>query len=557
MAIVAPAFLTQIEIKDLFWQVVGALTFTSNIVLWQQAGYFGGEASLKPLLHTWSLAIEEQFYIFLPLILTVLKGPLRFAAIVVLTILSFALAIYLRESASAAFYLLPTRAWELLLGVVAAIFLHHRSLLFTPKFLYFALFCAIITIPFLELAGFHPGPQAALLCIITAIILVSKPCDFSVPGRKVALYVGSISYSLYLVHWPLFAFLNNMNFAEPWSTLDDALSRLAILLFSFVLAAFLHRFVEERFRNGFRFGKIIFLISGVPAAILMALLMLSPARMYTGEEVKNLETQVCEASGAFSIENACQSEGAPRILVWGDSYAMHLVPGLVDAESIFEAGVVHATRSGCGPFLGVAQTKTSGSFNRRWAEACINFNDSVFEALSNSETVEVVVLSSPFSYLLNNAEGVYARSFMDGEISLESASFELAIRAIKNTVEKLRSIGMRVVVVAPPPRGGFDMGRCGRRLVEGLPIFGVDQNCSFENTGADTPSVTNVLLAAVSQGYNVEVIQLGDFTCSESACESVIDEIPLYVDGGHLSPEGSVWIASQMDLRNEVWNLSR
>jgi peptidoglycan/LPS O-acetylase OafA/YrhL len=170
VVLISPLFLTQLEMKDLLWQAIGALTFTSNVVLWQQAGYFGGEASLKPLLHTWSLAIEEQFYIFLPLLLVSLRGKVRLAVIVTLTLLSFALATYLRESGSAAFYLLPTRAWELLLGVAVAIFATTRGLLRTPKLIYFGLFFLIISIPFFELVGFHPGPQAAFLCCATAII---------------------------------------------------------------------------------------------------------------------------------------------------------------------------------------------------------------------------------------------------------------------------------------------------------------------------------------------------------------------------------------------------
>jgi peptidoglycan/LPS O-acetylase OafA/YrhL len=558
VVLISPLFLTQLEMKDLLWQAIGALTFTSNVVLWQQAGYFGGEASLKPLLHTWSLAIEEQFYIFLPLLLVSLKGKVRLAAIVTLTLLSFASAVYLRESASAAFYLLPTRAWELLLGVAVAIFVTTRGLLHTPKLIYFGLFFAIIAIPFFELVGFHPGPQAALLCFATAIILASQPREFRIPGINFILYIGAISYSLYLVHWPLLAFLNNMNFSVPWRGLDDVLIRVTILTFSFVIAALLHRFVEERFRNGLSFNRNIFLISVVPATVFVALLLLSTVRSTSGEDTISTASQVCETSGSFSLEDACRSGGVPRILVWGDSYAMHLVPGLADARSSIEAGIVHATRSACGPFIGVAQTKTVGGYNRRWAEACIGFNDSVIEALSLSDTIDVVVLSSPFSYLINNPEGLFVRSLSDNETRLQPASFDSAMQALSHTVESLRAIGKRVVLVAPPPSGGFDMGRCGRRLVQGLPILGVNQDCQFERTDADASrSESAQLLAAVSQRYNVDVIQMGNVTCSATVCESVVDQIPLYVDGGHLSREGSVWIASQMDLRNAVWNSAR
>lgn len=558
VVLLSPVFLTGIEMKDLFWQIVSALTFTSNVVLWQQAGYFGGEASLKPLLHTWSLAIEEQFYIFLPLLLVLLWGRARFVAVAMLTMLSFVLAVYLRESASAAFYLLPTRAWELLLGVSVALFSYGRCLWPAPRILYFGSILAVLFIPFFKMTQFHPGPQTALICFATAIVLASKPREFSASGSKVVLYVGAMSYSFYLVHWPLFAFLNNMSFAAPWSTLDDALCRVMVLLFSFTLAALLHRFVEERFRVGSNIGKSMFLIAGGPAIALVALLVLSPAQTHSEEEAIAPASPVCETSGTFILEVACQSAGVPRILVWGDSFAMHLVPGLADAGSSLDVGVAHATRSACGPFIGVAQTKTVGGYNQKWAEACIQFNDSVIDALSTAETIDVVVLSSPFSYLIDNQEGLVTRNFADGEVKLQAASFDFAVHALSDTIDQLREIGKRVVVVAPPPSGSFDMGRCGRRLVQGLKIWGVDQDCRFYWPDSSSPLPGPAqLLATVADTNDVDVIQLGDATCSSSICESAIDGIPLYVDGGHLSREGSVWIAVQMDLRSFVWELAR
>lgn len=553
--LISPFLLTEVEIRDLFWQVIGALTFTSNIVLWQQSGYFGGEASLKPLLHTWSLAIEEQFYIVLPLLLVTLKGRKRIAAIAVATLLSFTLAVLLRESASAAFYLLPTRAWELLLGVFVAIAAHHHGLIRTPRVLYFGSFVAVLIIPFFELTGFHPGPQAALLCVATAMILASQPSKVSIRGGRILLYFGAISYSLYLVHWPLFAFLNNVSFIVPWSNLHDSLVRIAIILIAFILAALLHRFVEEKFRAGTDVGGRVFLAAGVPLTALMALMVLVPIKTLSKDEVI---FEACTTSGPFALENACQSGGFPRILVWGDSYAMHLIPGLADARSSIEVGVAHATRPACGPFIGVAQTKINGGYNQEWAESCIMFNDSVMEALSSSQTIEVVVLSSPFTYLMNNQEGLFNRNSEDDGIRWQPASFELSIQALSRTVEKLRSIGKRVVIVAPPPKGSFDMGQCGRRLVQGLLSVGAGRNCRFNRSGAD-PMVldSSKLLAKISEQYNVDIIDLGDASCSSSTCESVVDGIPLYVDGGHLSSEGSAWIAAQMDLRKAVWELAR
>lgn len=557
--IISPFFLSKAELSDLAWQAIGALTFTSNIVLWQQAGYFGGEASLKPLLHTWSLAIEEQFYLFLPVILAFTRDKVRILFVSIVTLISISLTVYLRESPSASFFLLPTRAWELLLGVIVADIVHRRSSINIPRSIYALSFVAVLGLPFIELKGFHPGPHAAVVCLATAIILASKqqkiPCVKSIG----MLYVGAISYSLYLIHWPLFALYNNVTFSSPWSNKIDALMRVALIFLSFITAALLHRFVEERFRHGAHLGIKVLLPAGAAIGVLVAILFFPNIMHGASVEAREASvSKVCETTGSFSMESACASGGDPRILVWGDSYAMHLVPGLADGRSGLQVGIAHATRSGCGPFIGFARKKTERGYNQRWADSCIAFNDSVLSALSESETVEVVVISSQFSNLVENPEGIFTRSPSGRELTLQPASMDLAFQAISNTIKQLRRIGKKVVIVAPPPSGGFDMGRCGRRLVQGLPKFGVEQSCRFERGSAEARRFKTMhLLNLVAQSHNVEVIDFGELTCSNSFCESVANGIPLYVDGGHISSEGSVWIASQLDLRKRVWDLAR
>ena len=121
-ALAAPWFLNQQELRDFAMQVVGALTFTANIVLWQQTGYFEGASELKPLLHMWSLALEEQYYLLLPAAFLFLRRTLWLPAVVALLLLSLALCLLgVSFKPIASFYLLPTRAWELLIGSMGAL----------------------------------------------------------------------------------------------------------------------------------------------------------------------------------------------------------------------------------------------------------------------------------------------------------------------------------------------------------------------------------------------------------------------------------------------------
>ena len=122
-ALLAPFFLSSTEMNDFQMQMLGAVTFIENIVLWRQAGYFSGSAELKPLLHVWSLAIEEQYYFILPAFLFFLPRRFWLPAGALIFIVSLVLCLFLvQNKPAAAFYLLPTRGWELAIGSIGALF---------------------------------------------------------------------------------------------------------------------------------------------------------------------------------------------------------------------------------------------------------------------------------------------------------------------------------------------------------------------------------------------------------------------------------------------------
>lgn len=552
--LVSPVVLTEQELRDLLWQVLGALSFTANIVLWSQAGYFGGEAALKPLLHTWSLSIEEQFYLLLPMLLVSLKGRHKQTLLLLLTFGSLLLLAALRENPSAAFYLLPTRAWELLIGVVLAVFIRRHGMINTPAPLYFGSYLVILVVAALPVGSPHPGFSAIVICIATAVILASRSRQLNLYGGRSVLYVGAISYSLYLIHWPVFSFFNNISFAAPWSTGIDSLRRLACILASLVMAALLHRFVEVRFRFESSLRAKVSLVLGAFIVALTASFLLADGRSQQGEIVAGSgRVKVCETQGDFDFARACRSTPKPRILLWGDSYAMHLVPGLTAGMSVNDPGIVQATRSACAPVLGVAQKRLAGGYNQVWAESCIRFNDSVLHAIRTASEIDTVVLSSPFSYLFDNAEGLYHRVNGGERIGWRSANLYLAVEALSQTITQIQAAGKKVVIVTPPPSGNYDMGRCGRRLVAGLPSLGVDPACRFPKNMVESASVRAAgLLDLVSQRNSVGVIDLSMASCFAETCESVLDGIVLYRDMGHLSVQGSIHLSETLNLRQAV-----
>ena len=556
--LLSPFLLTDLEMADFVKQVFGAVTFTANIVLWLQTGYFERAAELKPLLHTWSLSIEEQYYLILPAVLVFAPKRLWLRGAVALTLLSlFVCLVVLPFKAGAVFYLLPTRAWEMGIGSVLAIWsIHCAQPLARLSTLNFVALLVLGWLWFWPFSRAHPGLDALLACLATAMLL-AQPLSLLSSGvaARTLAWVGDRSYSLYLVHWPLFAFLNSANVG------GDNLAwqyRFIGIVASLILAALLYWAVEHRFRIK---GGALRKRSGVAALLACSLLLcVATTIIASGSHAQadfgyRLRTnfglsQDCESTDAYVPKATCTTAANPRILVWGDSYAMHLVPGLVAST---ELPVAQATRSTCAPILGTALYALP-THTETWAKSCVEFNDAVLRSLSKEfQSVQVVVLSSPWDYLLD------APVMVDGT-SVQHARSELLVARMKLTVNAIRAMGKRVILVAPPPGPGFDAGRCNERLISGTWSFGGTADCQFDLDKANARSQTvRSFLDQISRDGGVTVVTFDDALCSVATnrCTTRWGSTLLYRDVGHLSYEGSIAVAARIKLGQLVENLAR
>lgn len=228
----------------------------ANVYFWKDIGYFAEAADFKPLLHTWSLAVEEQFYLFFPFLFVLgirKKFGRQFLAMLVTFVgfLSFCLSIYLtRTNPEAAFFLIPTRAWELSLGAIVA-FLPNRKLMRAG----IAEFCATIGLIFIAIAVFSfdsttpfPGWHASVPVLGAAIFIFANLQCKTVAGRflswKPLVFVGLISYSLYLWHWPFLVYGRMVAVDFGWQV------RLIAVVLSFIFAYLSWRWIETPFRKG-------------------------------------------------------------------------------------------------------------------------------------------------------------------------------------------------------------------------------------------------------------------------------------------------------------------
>lgn len=265
------------DMKDFSQGLIAVSTFSSNFLFWQQSGYFNSSSELKPLLHTWSLAVEEQYYILLPLLLMAVwnRGRLlTVQALISLFLLSFVFSVWATYTKpDAAFYLLPSRAWELLLGSLIALYRGDKkrkpvSLAFEETagwagiaLIGYATFTYTNSTPFPGHYALAPTTGAALIILFSS----QRTTVGKLLGNRIFVGVGLISYSAYLLHQPIFAFARHASLSGPSSTM-----LLFITLGIFPLAWASWKFIETPFRsNQIVDRNAVFVMVGMGTALLL------------------------------------------------------------------------------------------------------------------------------------------------------------------------------------------------------------------------------------------------------------------------------------------------
>lgn len=357
--------------------LVAATLFASNMLFDRSTGYFASPAEREVLLHTWSLAIEEQFYLLFPLLLLTAR---RFAGgrflPVLLPILALSLAFgvaseLLRPHQS--FYLLPARGWELLLGAVLA-----HEVVRAPSGARLRDLLSLAALVMLGVSIFvfdqstpYPGWHALLPCLGTALLIwCGKGGEAGFVQRLLAwrplVFVGLISYSLYLWHWPLLAFsrARKLGALEPLETA-------AVLAVVVTLSVLSWRYVERPFRGagGVLTRRQVFLCAAAAMAATTALGGFGvvtrgwPARLPDFDADYRIPGRESYNEGRCFLRNeqtyndwqgaTCfLARGKSRtLLLWGDSLAAHYAPGLTAHGEALDYDVLQYTKSGCRPFL--------------------------------------------------------------------------------------------------------------------------------------------------------------------------------------------------------------
>ncbi|MCK3779594.1 acyltransferase [Ensifer sesbaniae] len=519
--------------------------FASNFLFWGQTGYFAPSTELMPLLHTWSLAVEEQFYVVFPLLLLGLRRASAATALKVvlaLVVLSFAMTQLLaRADPAANFYLLPSRFWELGVGAGLALVTAERlDLARGRREMLSALGLAAIVASYLFVpeSAFFPGWTTVPVVLGTALVLAFARGDTAV-GRLLSLKplvaIGLVSYSLYLWHQPVFTFAR-LRAIDGIPTGGYAL----LIVLCFALAYLSWRFVEQPFRKPKRFGRAA--VFGATLAAGSAAIALgfgfdgSDGLVARNRELAALTRpsvglgKKCDAVADLR----CATSPKPEVAVWGDSFARHLVDGVIASKP--DVRLVQLAKNNCGPFLNLAPVVPR--LGRDWPQDCVRYNDDVRRFLLANRSIRYVVLSSQLSQYLQEETVL-----VDGHKEVPSGTSVLS-EGLRETLAWLKANGFEAVFVAPTPHDGRDTGLCiARARLLGQP----DRRC--EPALKDVRKYDRDVLKVVADiADEYPVVSFMNYLCDADSCKVEDKGVPLFEDFGHFSEQGSRQMGRAFDF---------
>lgn len=550
------------DLADFGKSLVATSLFASNFVFWQESGYFGPAAETRPLLHTWSLAVEEQFYILFPLFLAYVAARRNrpyVAATTWVVALSFMLSLLgVAFAQDAAFYLAPSRAWELGIGALLALGVvppSHRPRMRNLAGIAGATAIGFSVVAFSSATPF-PGTAALLPCVGAAAIIWAGSGGHNVIGDALSwrpfVLIGLVSYSLYLWHWPLLA-LGRYYAVDELTPLQTTVAVGAATLVAFIS----WRYVERPFRgrSGILKRRSLFAITIALTAVAVALGVGAIATAGWPTRLAPEIRQVLDAGAdhqprdwpcgnaspaSVRADKLCTigdpAAVEPTFMLWGDSHGRVLADAIDSAANRGGQSGLLAVRTGCAPLPGTVRS------DHDRGHRCAEFNQAVLDRLATlTEVVDVVLvgrwalLAEGQRYGQEPGEAVFLTDPASTERSVEENRRVFA-RNLQFAVSSLSGMGKRVWIVASVPEVGWDVTST------------LARSLSF---GRELPPAPSRQAYAVRQAYvletlrsldaipGVELLRPDELLCPRNACAVTDEGLPLYFDSHHLTRRGA------------------
>ncbi len=549
------------EYKQLAGHEIAGTLFYANWAFWREAGYFDVLAEFKPLLHLWSLGVEEQFYLFWPFFLVFLLRRSYWFEVGVLTlvVLSFIANLAgLQQHSSATFFLPHARFWELLVGAWLASSKRFPGTV-RAEFAWLGLFLLLASVFLLNQDTPFPG-YAALMPVFGAACLIAAgpetlPGQFL--GRQPWVFLGLISYPFYLWHWPLLSFPRILVGGElEWYV------RVFIVVLAAILAWLSYRYWERWLRfHPWRHLPLILLGTGM---------LLASVALYVKHDdgIAGRARFVLEAQQIFAPTKwetkGCKSHFGIRdghcltvspdaeklIFVLGDSHARALAQGFTTMEDtrFDHVGWVSLGQSGCLPFKGVRR------LDRGENKECSSPVGRAMEIATGKPSSQVVVIVARYAmyysgrgFGANEHYQVQLHYETPGQPSIDSnpEAFEAGLRT---TLALLRLHDKRVVLMLQVPELGFSPRRCIDRPLS----FGSDSDrCQVPRARVEERQADyRQAIAQVLSGFpEVQIFDPMDYFCDQENCHARIGNQLLYRDDDHLNRYGAEFLLARLKAR--------
>jgi peptidoglycan/LPS O-acetylase OafA/YrhL len=574
------------EYKQLGKHIAAGAGFISNLVLWSEAGYFDNSAETKPLLHLWSLGIEEQFYIAWPLFIW-LAWKRKFNLLTITSLLAIVLfylnVVGVKKDAVAAFYSPQTRFWELLSGSLLAwttlytkggfarirerLDTYLASALYREKKetdgkTYFNVlsFLGIILLAY----GFFrinrelsfPG-KWAIVPVTGAVLLISAGSKAWVNriilSNKVSIWLGLISFPLYLWHWPLLSFARIIESEVP----GIYFRTLAVML-AIVLAWITYKTVERPLRLGKHRE-----IKAVALSILMVIIgcvgyytyandglyfryrqLQDNIKQFSWPEQKKHSNECIEKFGS-SFSTYCligNIEKDPDIVLLGDSNANHLFEGL--STVLGDKNLLMIGQGGCLPFVGLTVRLREGELN------CQDSMNAALALIKSTKSVKTVIISMMGAAYVNNRRTINGGMMEIHPVGSDDSGNRLSLfeAGMRNTLKLLIGANKDIIFVISTPRLTFDPATCIKYRPLSLSESSIKSPCTMskdeyrKDSDAYRDIVSNVLKDfPVVKGFDTSTT-----LCDNNYCYAMINGELLYRDESHLSSQGSLYLAKEL-----------
>ncbi len=540
------------EFRQLGKHVAAGSVFISNLMLWSESGYFDNLGITKPLLHLWSLGVEEQFYLFWPLLLwVVFKWRFRFITIISLIFLASMAdnLLTVATDPTAAFYSPVSRFWELMSGGIAA-YLHQHGRPWGRVSQELASVCgaALLLLGFAVISPQDPFPGWwALLPTGGAFLLIMAGANAGINLRllslKPAVGLGLISYPLYLWHWPLLSFGYIISGGRP-----RVETKVALVLAAFLLAVITYRWLELPLRRVSNRPRLVGVLSGgmVVVATIGALADANVVRERIDTHGADIYLNALNDSDfpgptfvPFRYEGVEFQKLTSRAPGWtiflGDSVVQQYGPYLEEALAKNPAAyhsIIFATVGGCPPIRHTLRLPFVQF------PLCQKTVDAAYDLAMSPDVGSVVLGASWYVYFTDRGQDLWFDTGSTREQFPDDDAVQHGYASLKQSIELLVAHGKRVFLILQPPMGPqFDPSN----MITGSRFGGIRPVAPIANLSLakfnERYAIQRGALVKIAAETGAHLIEPSDYLCRDNSCPVLDDDgTPVYTDGIHMRP---------------------